>query len=58
MSVSRENADSFLLQGKHLLDFIDVACGHQTVVGEVALLLFGLLGQDVALERMFSLDFS
>jgi hypothetical protein len=49
---------SLLLHAKQALNACGVYAGNQTAVGEVTLLLLGFLGQDVALERMFSLDFS
>ena len=47
-----------LLKTEKLLDALDVRSVDQTGDGEVAFLLFGLFGQDVALECVFSLDFS
>ncbi len=47
-----------LLEGEKLQHGAAVGRCHSSGMGEVALLLFGLLGQDVALESMFSLDFS
>ena len=50
--------DAILLDGEELLDSLGVLTAYETEVGEVALLLLGLLGEDVALESVFSLDFS
>ena len=47
-----------LLQAEQLLYVAFVHMCHRAEVREVALLLFGLFGQDVALEGMFSLDLS
>ena len=47
-----------LLEGEELEHSTAVGRCHGSDMGEVALLLLGLLRQDVALESMFSLDFS
>ncbi len=51
-------AISGLLKGEELLNVGRVGVRHQREVSEVALLLLGLLGEDVALEGVFSLDLS
>ena len=47
-----------LLQAEQLLNVAFVHAVDETEVGEVALLLLGLFGQDVALESVFTFDFS
>ena len=47
-----------LLQAEQLLYVAFVHMCHRAEVREVALLLFGLFGQDVALESVFTFDFS
>lgn len=47
-----------LLKAEQLLYVAFVYAGDHTEVGEVALLLLGLFGQDVALESVFTFDFS
>ena len=47
-----------LLEGEELEHSTAVGRCHGSDMGEVALLLLGLLRQDVALESMFCLDFS
>ena len=47
-----------LLEAEESFHVGSVYASYQTEVGEVAFLLFGLFGQDVALESVFSLDFS
>ena len=47
-----------LLEAEEGFNVAFVHAGDETEVGEVAFLLLCLLGQDVALEGMFSLDFS
>lgn len=48
----------FLLKGEQGFYVAFVNFGDETEVGEVTFLLFGLLGQNVAFEGVFSFDFS
>ena len=56
--IANREKPSVLLEAEESFDVRSVDACYQTCVGEVAFLLFGLLGQDVALERMFSFDLS
>ena len=47
-----------LLEGEERLHVAGVNAADEAEVGEVALLLFGLFGEDVALESVLSLDLS
>lgn len=47
-----------LFEGQQCFNVVDVALGYQAEVGQVAFLLLGLFGQDVALVSMFSFDLS
>ena len=47
-----------LLKSEKFLNVGNVNAVHVTEVGEVSLLLLGLLGEDVALESVLSLDLS
>ena len=49
---------SGLLECEELLDIRFVSVSYSAGVGQIALLLLGLFGQDVALVGMFSLDLS
>lgn len=57
MIVNREKSP-VLLEAEQSLDIGCVHAGNEAEVSEIAFLLFSLLGQDVALESVFSLDFS
>lgn len=48
----------FLLEAEKCLYIGSINARYQTAVGKIAFLLFGLLGQDVALEGVFSFDLS
>ena len=47
-----------LLHGEKLAHVHAVAALHDAEVGQISFLLLGLLGQDVTLKSMFSLDLS
>ncbi len=49
---------SGLLECEELLDIRFVSVSYSAGVGQIALLLLGLFGENVALEGMFSLDLS
>ncbi len=50
--------NSGLFEGQQAAYGTDIGLVHQVGVLQVTFLLGGLLGQDVTLERMFSLDFT
>ena len=56
--IANREKQSVLSEAEESFDVCSVHTGNETGVCKVAFLLFGLLGQDVALERVFSLDFS
>lgn len=47
-----------LFEGQQCFNVVGVALGYQAEVGQVAFLLLGFFGQDVALVSMFSFDLS
>ena len=56
--IANREKPSVLFEAEESFYVSSVYTGNETGVGKVAFLLFGLLGQDVALESVFSLDFS
>ncbi len=58
VSARETGVEGSLLEAEEGFNVAFVHAGDEAEVGEVAFLLLCLLGQDVALEGMFSLDFS
>ncbi len=58
VGVSKEYCDRGLLKTEKGFYVSNIHTCDKTAVGKVTFLLFGLFGQDVALERVFSFDLS